>query len=457
MSKGKSNKRKKSRRRSKQRRPGKADFRRRTQVAAPADPEIERRLRQLLSPAALAPMRASGRKLKLRERLLSLPVMVAIVLSLVWRQIPSLSEVVRVLAREGLLWLSPMKVSKQAVSARFEALPATLWEQMLNQVIQQINQQRRDSQAASSSLAQPQYQPQLQQRFSQLALADASTLEELMRKSQENKEASRLVAGKMMMLVSAFDHVPLQAWYTTEVHANERRWADELLAALPVNGLMIFDLGFFSFPLFDDFTEQEKYVVTRMREKTAYRTVEVLSQGPRYRDEIIRVGVYRARPCHSRLRMVSVLWGTKWYRYLTNVLDPQRLSAQMVCELYRGRWRIEEAFLLTKRLLGLSYFFGGSSNAVQIQVYATWIFYAVLVDLCRQVSEALSVPLPRVSVEMVFRGLYHYSRAVERGETDDVVAFYVEHAKLLSLVKAIRKRHRLADQQRVEIWGGLLS
>lgn len=115
------------------------------------------------------------------------------------------------------------------------------------------------------------------------------------------------------------------------------------------------------------------------------------------------------------------------------------------------------AFLLTKRLLVLSYFWAGGANAVQVQVYATWIFYTVVVDLCRRVSEALRVPLPRISVEMVFRGLYHYSRAVERGETDGVVAFYVEQAKLLGLVKAVRKRHRLADQQRLDIWEGLLS
>jgi len=236
---------------------------------------MERRLRELLSPAALAPMRATGRQLKLRERRLTLPVMVAIVLSLIWRQIPSLSEVVRVLTREGRLWWGPMKVSKQAVSARFEALPARLWEQMVDQVIQQINHQRRPDQAATPSLAQPLWQPSLQQQFSQVAMADASTLEELMRQSQENKEVTSLVAGKMMLLVSAFDHVPLPAWYTIGGQANERRWADELVAARPVNGLMIFDLGFFSFPLFDQFTEPEKYVVTRMREKTAYRTVEV--------------------------------------------------------------------------------------------------------------------------------------------------------------------------------------
>ena len=73
--------------------------------------------------------------------------------------------------------------------------------------------------------------------------------------------------------------------------------------------------------------------------------------------------------------MVSVLWQTVWYRYLTNVLDPQRLSARQVCELYRRRWRIEDAFALTQRVLDLAYVWTGSTNAVQLQIYATLIFY----------------------------------------------------------------------------------
>jgi IS4 transposase len=59
----------------------------------------------------------------------------------------------------------------------------------------------------------------------------------------------------------------------------------------------------------------------------------------------------------------KILWGTTWYRYLTNVLDPEKLSPQEICQFYRIRWRIEEAFLLTKRLLGLSYLWvGGRFN-----------------------------------------------------------------------------------------------
>ena len=67
--------------------------------------------------------------------------------------------------------------------------------------------------------------------------------------------------------------------------------------------------------------------------KTAYKVVEVLGQGSHFRDEIIEVGQYRSNPCRHRLRLVSVLWGGTWYRYLTNVLDPEKLSAREVCAL----------------------------------------------------------------------------------------------------------------------------
>jgi IS4 transposase len=76
------------------------------------------------------------------------------------------------------------------------------------------------------------------------------------------------------------------------------------------------------------------------------------------------------------------------------VLDPQALSARQICELYRRRWRIEDAFAWTKRLLDLAYVWTGSTNAVQLQIYATLMCYAVLVTICRQVAQALGEPMP---------------------------------------------------------------
>ena len=113
--------------------------------------------------------------------------------------------------------------------------------------------------------------------------------------------------------------------------------------------------------------------------------------------------------------------------------------------------------MLTTRLLGLAYLWVGGTNGVEIQMYATWIFYAVLNDICQHVAQVLGQPLERISVEMVFRGFYHFSRAIHKGDRTDIVAFLVEHAALLGLVKALRKRHRQAQIQHQEIWGAALS
>jgi len=131
------------------------------------------------------------------------------------------------------------------------------------------------------------------------------------------------------------------------------------------------------------------------------------------------------------------------------------ISTQQVCDLYRRRWRVEDAFCITKRLLGLAYVWVGDTNGIQIQIVATWIFYAVLNDLCAQVAIALHQPLEKISVEMVFRGLYHYSRARLRDDTTELIPFYQQHHTVLGLLKATRKRHRQQDHQWAEIWGNV--
>jgi hypothetical protein len=123
-----------------------------------------------------------------------------------------------------------------------------------------------------------------------------------------------------------------------------------------------------------------------------------------------------------------------------------------VCELYRRRWQIEEAFLLTKRLLGLAYIWVGHTNGVKIQILSTLIFYTVLNQLVSEVAIALGQPKEKISVEMVFRSLYYVAKAVIRAENPDVVTYLVERAKLFGLIKAERKRHRQKDALSRQIW-----
>jgi hypothetical protein len=99
------------------------------------------------------------------------------------------------------------------------------------------------------------------------------------------------------------------------------------------------------------------------------------------------------------------------------------------------------------------YLWVGERNGVQVQIYGTWIFYVILNFLCAEVACALEQPLERISVEMVFRGLYHFARACLQNSNQLVVEFLSEHHKLLGLVKQKRKRIRQDEAQFYEIWG----
>jgi hypothetical protein len=137
---------------------------------------------------------------------------------------------------------------------------------------------------------------------------------------------------------------------------------------------------------------------------------------------------------------VEVAYEDKWYSYLTNLREPSRLSGVEIAWLYRQRWRIEDAFKLVKRLLGLAYFHGSSINAVCVQLWASWLLYCVLIDLSDGVAEELKRPFGEISVEMVYRGLYHYSQALSRGETPTVFQYLARDAKSLGIIKRPKKK-----------------
>lgn len=412
------------------------DFRRRTNVPMPQNEQIEQRLLEVLTPGMFSPQRI--REWKGRNRLLTLPVMVAVVLTLVWRQVAGISELVRVLAKEGVMWVGALEVTQQAISKRLGKMPSYVFEQVFEESIRAIGDKYNDSSTKGLSV---------------VWMADGSTLEALMRrvKALRDKGVSRL-AGEIMMVVDAKRRLPVKWYYSEEGQIDDKRFCEELLGLLPKGGLLIFDLGFFCFRFFDMFTEQEKYFVTRLREKTSYKEVWVISRGQFYRDRIVKMGVYRSNPMNNMVRLVEVCWDGKWYSYITNVLDQDRLSAREVVQLYRSRWRIEEAFLLTKRLLGLSYLWVGDKNGVRIQVFGTWVFYAVLIDLSHEVAQMLGESVERISYEMVFRGMYHFSVAYRRGEAQDIVEFLSENARLLGIVKRERKSAKLKQLKEAQLW-----
>lgn len=407
--------------------------------AAPPDEVIEQWLEETLQPASLNQI-GYFRQLGLRERTLSLPIMVAFVVSLIWRQLGAVREAVRVLREQGMLWVAPLEeISSQAVLERMNTLPADLFYQMMNEILPQMHEK---AQARTRPL--PPAVAYAQQHFARIWSVDGSVLDNLLKKvGLLQDKTTAVLAGKVATIVDIITQVPAHIWYKESAQAHDQSFWQQIMAVLTAGTLLLFDKGLIDYGIFDRLCEMEVGFITRLKSNASYRVVKVLSKTAPVEDLIIQLG---SRPtcCVYEMRLVKVLFQGKWFAYLTNVTDPDKLPVECVVALYDQRWRVEDAFNIVKRLLGLAYFYCGSINAVQIQVWMTWLLYAMLVDLTDQVADALNKPFKAISLEMVFRGLSHFAHVRRRGDAHDPIEYFVRRAKSLSLVKQNRRKTHLS-------------
>ena len=329
-----------------------------------------------------------------------------------------------------------LHVSQPALSERFLTFPAVLFERVLYRVLARLP-------ARGAARTRPR-QPVLgtvRQRFSGCYALDGTTLEALFRKLKSLREQSKApLAGSVVAVVDLLTQLPAKLVFHDDPATNDIVLAPKLLDWLPRDSLIVCDMGYNAFSFFDALTTAGSWCVTRMRATASYEVKQVLVQREHVRDRIIQLGIYaHSGQCKHPMRLVEVFVNGQWQRYVTNVLDRKRLSVVEVVACYDARWKLETSFLLVKRLLDLAYIWVGSRNGVELQVYATFLFYAILLDLCDDVAEVLQLPMQQVSVEMVYRGLYHYVTAVDQGLfAGDAPTYLAREAKDLGIVK--RKR-----------------
>lgn len=432
---------------SKSTKPRNPDHVRRMNCPSPDNEVIQARLKALLTPAVDGQL-DYYRQLGHRNRILGLLVMVAAVAMLIWRQVPSVCELAKMLAREDVFWIPRVKVSQQALSKRFLNFPAGIFQRVLMDLLPPLRERwaaRQRPLPASVVCAQ--------KTFPRIFAVDGSTLEALFRKLDALHDAPPgTLAGKICTVIDLATRLPEQIWFTGQALAHDTNFLDQIREFAPAGSLWIFDRGFYDFDFFDDLIDHGVAWITRLKSNTVFTVQRVLTQTTEVRDRIVLLGGAASR-CRHPMRIIEVRFGRTWYRYVTSVLDPALLPANVVVDLYRRRWRIEEAFFVVKRLLNLSYLWTGSVNGVLLQVWSTWLFFAVLVDLGDAVAEELMLPFDRISLEMVFRGLYHFTQAYRRGEAVDPVKYFAAPENQdLGVVKRLRKK---TDSPFVQLSPGL--
>ena len=325
-------------------------------------------------------------------------------------------------------------VSQQAISERLRTFLPMLFLRILLHILPGLHERW-----GARQRPLPPVLGWAQERYTAVLAADGSTLDALVRKVGLLRDyEKRPLAGKMMAVLDLCSWLPRVIWFEEDAQASDQRFWPRILQAVPAGALLILDLGFTNFKMYAQMTTAT--FITRAKSNLCFQVKKVYLRTSQVEDLLVWIGTGADR---QLVRLIKVRYRGKWYRYLTNELDPNVLPAPYVAALYRQSWRIEDAYDVVKRLLGLAYFWNGSQYGVQLQVWATWILYAILVDLTDAVAEVLGRPFVDISMEMVYRSLYYFGQALRRGEATAPVAYLAANAIWLGIIKRPRKRSSL--------------
>jgi hypothetical protein len=218
------------------------------------------------------------------------------------------------------------------------------------------------------------------------------------------------LAGK----VAAVFDVRAQLWRTItfeeDAQANDKRAARALLTGLATGSLLLADLGYFAFKWFDELTDQGYFWISRLRAKTSYEVIHVFYQQAGVIDALVWLGKYRADRAAHAVRLVQVTRNGKTWAYLTNVLDPQRLSLADISALYARRWDIERMFNLVKTHLHLHWLWSSQVTVVIHQVYAVFTVAQIILGLRAEIAERAQADVEEVSLDLMIRWLPRFAQ-----------------------------------------------
>lgn len=244
---------------------------------------------------------------------------------------------------------------------------------------------------------------------------DETKLDQLVRRlpwqRQQRKGDPALLAGKLAALFDIRQQRWLRLQYVSDALRNCKLEVLDLVADLPWHSLLLMDLGYFSFPLFDYLSERGYYWISRYREKTCYQLLHVYYQHGVILDAVVFLGSAHGPRAGRAVRLVRFGDGTGLRLYLTNVLDPGQLPMRDIARLYARRWDIELAFLTLKDLLGLHCWWSSQLVLVLQQISVTLILAQVLQALRLRLADEAGCDPFEVSLPLLVEQLPHLLRA----------------------------------------------
>lgn len=182
-------------------------------------------------------------------------------------------------------------------------------------------------------------------------------------------------AVKLHLLLDHDGYLPVFA-HISEGREHEIRFARSL--RLPRGSVVAMDRGYNDYRLFEAWTEQGVFFVTRLKSNANYVVVEErpipkTQQGRILKDQIIELTPFNSgRKCCARLRRIEV-WLEDKAQTLVLLTNHLEWAASTIAAIYKQRWQIELFFKALKQYLRIKTFVGTNANAVHIQIWTALI------------------------------------------------------------------------------------
>ena len=194
--------------------------------------------------------------------------------------------------------------------------------------------------------------------------------------------------GLLSCLYELKSKLPLD--FDLVAHCDERRCAQEHLAALKPGDVVVYDRGYFSYAMLQEHVDAGVDAVFRMNERSAAVIDEFMASDST--DAIVTVfpsektlaNLRKERPdlkiTPQRLRLVKYVAEGTSYCVGTTITEPeQAISSQDLSDLYHCRWGIEELYKVSKRIIHIEEFHSEYERGIKQEVFA----HLVLVTMNR--------------------------------------------------------------------------
>jgi len=215
--------------------------------------------------------------------------------------------------------------------------------------------------------------------------------------------------------------------HLTEAASNDKNFLGQLN---PTPGtIYVFDKGYVNYQVWDQWTKQEVFYVTRLNDNADYELlvgqpnhISEYADGGIISDQTIRLKA-NGTVLDARLIIYKDPVSGKVLKFVSNMFDYQDTT---VIQLYKYRWTIEVLFKQIKQNFELGYFFSDSSEGIKTQVWVALIANLIFTVIHRQVKECeLFVTI----VSMASNNLGSY----------------------MSLIKLIQRKHPIGNERNIEI------